>query len=464
MLEFIDTHIHLDDERYQEDLPEVLVRARQAGVSTLINAGSTVEANVNILKLLQEQPELYGAVGLHPHEFPAHSLDVLKTLPLQLAQEKIVALGEIGLDYHVFPDYPAPDHDAQQQAFRAQLRLARIFELPLIVHVREAMEDALRLLREEGPFPQGGVLHCYSSGVEDLPAVLNLGFFIGIGGPVTYPKAEATRQAVRAAPLERLLLETDAPYLPPQSHRGQRHEPAWMLESAAAVAELRGLSLEQLAQATSANAKGLFKLGPIHPGTIVYDIQGHLYINLTNRCSSHCRFCPRKVRRQVRGYDLTLKREPLAKEIITAIGDPKDYAEIVFCGFGEPTLRLPVLLEVARAVKAKGGRVRVNSNGQADKIFEHDILPACQGLVDTWSISVNTINEQDYMRMVQPATGAGTLAAVMDFARRAAADFEVVISDVDMPGIDLRGLAAFAQQIGARYRGRHYQQLGEPEE
>lgn len=463
-MELIDTHIHLDDERYQEDLEAVLDRGLQAGIGTYVNAGSTVAANRKILELIKAHPQIYGAVGLHPHEFSGQAWQqALQELPMQLAQEKVVAVGEIGLDYHVFPDFPAPDREAQLQAFRAQLRLARIFELPLIVHVREAMDDALRLLGEEGPFPNGGVMHCYSGGEEELQAVLDLGFSIGIGGPVTYPKAESVRRAVRAVPPERLLLETDAPYLPPQRHRGQRHEPAWMKESADAIAEVKGLSLAELARVTTANAKRLFKLEPGRPGTMVYDIQGHLYVNLTNRCSSHCRFCPRKVRRQVQGYDLTLAREPLAGEIIAAIGDPKAYAEIVFCGFGEPTLRLPVLLEVAGAVKAKGGKVRVNSNGQADKIFPHDILPACRGLVDTWSISVNTVNEQDYMHYIRPATGPGTLTAVMAFARRAAAGFEVIISDVDMPGVDLSGLEDFARQIGARYRERHYQQLGEPE-
>lgn len=464
MMELIDTHLHLDDEQYDQDLMEVLARAEANGVTTMVNAGSTAGANLKLLSLIKSHQPIFGAVGLHPHEFPEQALQQLDMLPMQLAQEKIVALGEIGLDYHIFSDYPPPNHEAQQAAFAAQLSLAKKFELPVMVHVREAMEDALAMLQAAGPFPNQGVLHCYSGGTAYLEQVLDLGFFIGIGGPVTYPKSDDMRAVVAAVPLERLLLETDAPYLPPQGKRGKRHEPAWIMDSARLMADLKGMSLEELAEATTQNAQQLFKLKPNSIGPIVYDIDNHLYVNLTNRCSSRCTFCPREVNRVVKGYDLTLAREPFAQEVIDKIGDPKRFHEIVFCGFGEPTLRLPVLLAIAQAVKARGGTVRVNTNGQCDALFGQDILPMTKDLVDHWSISVNTMNAADYERAMRPATGPNTHAAVLDFARRAVNWAKVTVSDVDMPGMDIKGVEAFAQAIGASYRGRHFQRLGQPGE
>ncbi len=471
-MDLIDTHVHLEDEAFDPDRVAVIEQAGAVGVKTMINAGSTPTANCAAQLLTKEFPGLFAAAGVHPHEFPDLGVEKLADLPGQLCQEKVVALGEIGLDYHVFPDYPPPHPEAQQAAYRSQLRLARIFELPLIIHVREAQADALRLLREQGPFPNAGVFHCYAGGTEFLAECLELGFYIGVGGPVTYPKADALRAALRQAPADRLLLETDAPYLPPQTRRGKRNEPAAIREVAEAVAALRGMSPDTLAAQTSENARRLFKLNPFDSGCFTYAIKDRLYVNLTNRCSSDCTFCPRRVSRRVQEFDLTLQREPLARELITAIGDPKAFREIVFCGFGEPLLRLPTLLDVARAVKARGGRVRVDTNGQAALIHGRDILPDCEGLVDEWSVSLNTADPEQYQRIVRPAGGASAPqagrevhAGVITFIQQAVQrGFRVTVTAVELPEIDARALPQRAAQLGAHYRGRVPQRLGEPED
>ncbi len=462
---WVDSHIHLEDEAYDPDRDAVLARAKAAGVDCWVNAGSTQAANRAMLKWLPQEPAAVGAIGLHPHEFATDpEAAVFADVPTQLSQEKIVALGEIGLDYHVFKDFPAPNQGAQQAAFRHQLRLARIFELPLIVHVREAYDDALRILKEEGPFPWGGVLHCYAGGPELLPAILDLGFYVGIGGPVTYPSGEAIRRVVEQAPFERLLLETDAPYLPPQSRRGQRNEPALLPEIGAAVALARGCSRDEVAAQTTANAQRLFRLGASTNDVRVYPIQNHLYVNLTNRCSANCVFCPRRVSRQLHAYDLTLAREATAAEILSDMGDARRYAEVVFCGFGEPVLRLPTLLAVAREVKKQGVRVRVNTNGHADLIYGRDILPECVGVVDEWSVSLNSADPEQYDRLVQPASGPHALESVKAFVARAVqAGFSVTTTAVEMPAVDVRAVAELSRQLGARYRGRIPQRLGEPE-
>lgn len=464
MTGWLDTHLHLEDEAFDPDREAVLERALASGVGTLINAGSTPRDNRAAGELCRTIPRLFRTVGFHPHEFPGLPGEEWRSLPAELSAEKVVGVGETGLDYHLFKDFPPPDRKAQEEGFRRQLRLARIFELPLVLHVREAFSDALRILGEEGPFPNGGVMHCYAGGAEYLDAVLGLGLHLGVGGTATYPKAAAVHAAVREAPLERLILETDAPYLPPQPHRGKRNEPAWLVQAGEAAARIRGISTEALAAQTTENALRLFKLREGNPGVMVYDLSGHLYVNLTNRCSADCVFCPRRVNRRVQQYELTLQREPLAAELITAIGNPARYAEIVFCGFGEPTLRLPTLLSVARAVKAQGGRVRVNTNGMADLLYGEDILPQCRGLVDEWSVSLNSADRDQHHRLVRSAAGPGAHDAVIDFIRRAVRQgFMTVVTCVELPEVDARAVADVARALGARFRGRLPQRLGEPE-
>ncbi|MEW6517051.1 MAG: TatD family hydrolase [candidate division FCPU426 bacterium] len=464
-MRLIDTHVHLEDPAFDADREQVIARARQAGVEAFLNAGSTVAANAAALALAPRVEGMALGIGLHPHEFPRQGLEAVEALPAQLCQESVVALGEIGLDFHQFPEYPAPDREAQLRAFRRQLWWAKVFELPPVVHVREAQAEALAELRAAGPWPWGGVLHCYSGEETHLAESLDLGFSLGIGGPVTYPRAGGLRAAVQQAPLDRLLLETDAPYLPPQSRRGQRNEPAAVAEVAAAVARVRGLAAEEVAERTSASAERLFKLSPEDPGQWLYELKGHLYVNLTNRCSANCAFCPRRVSRRLQQYELTLRREPKAAELLAAIGDARRYSEVVFCGFGEPLLRLPTLLAVARGVKAQGARVRVDTNGHADCLFGRDILPECRGVVDAWSVSLNSTDPAQYLELVRPATGPETLPAVQSFIRRAAAaGFEVTATAVELPAVDAGQVRRFAEQAGARYRGRTPQRLGEPEE
>jgi TatD DNase family protein len=209
----------------------------------------------------------------------------------------------------------------------------------------------------------------------------------------------------------------------------------------------------------------LFRLEPGDPGALVYDLRGHRYVNLTNRCSADCAFCPRRRDRRLHGLDLTLRREPTVAEVMAAIGDPKAHAEIVFCGFGEPVLRLPALLEIGRQVRARGGRVRVNTNGQADLIFGRDILPSCRDAVDEWSVSLNTMDTAQYQRLVRPAAGPDVLTAVQAFAARAAqSGFRVTATAVEMSDVDGTALQAWCRSTGVRYRGRALARLDEPED
>ncbi|MBN1483981.1 MAG: TatD family hydrolase [Chloroflexia bacterium] len=251
-----DTHTHLAVDRFDEDRPEVLERARQRGVREMLVVGYDLASSAAALSLVQREMGLYAAVGIQPHYAQQVQPQDLEQL-LQLAQQPgVVALGEIGLDYY----RDRAPRSSQRQLFREQLALAKELGLPVVIHSREASRDLLEDLLEAG---QGvrGVMHCFSGSLEQAQDFMALGFYISLAGPVTYPRAEDAWQVAREVPLERLLIETDCPWLPPQAHRGQRNEPAYLVETAARIAELRGIDLEQLAEATTGNARSLFLQG-----------------------------------------------------------------------------------------------------------------------------------------------------------------------------------------------------------
>ena len=258
-----DTHCHLDIDKFDDDREAVLNRARDAGVSLMLNPAFDLESSRRAIALAQANNDIVAAVGIHPTDtasFGAATLDELRAMIVEARQRtparKIVAaIGEIGLDYY----WKTVPHDTQAEAFIAQLGFAREMNLPVIIHCRDAYEDTLEILRRHG---QGLrlVMHSFLGEAHHLRAILDLGYFIGLGGPVTYPSANRLRDIVQVAPLEKILIETDAPYLAPQAHRGKRNEPAYVRLVAEKIAELHGLSLEEVARATLQNGCALFGL------------------------------------------------------------------------------------------------------------------------------------------------------------------------------------------------------------
>lgn len=252
---FVDSHCHLNYKGLVEDQDAVLARAADAGVSAMLNISTRKREWADIIATAEKAPNIWASVGIHPHEADSHA-DV-DTAQLVAASDhpKVIAIGETGLDYF----YDHSDREQQQESFRAHLVASRETGLPVIVHTRDAEEDTARILREEmgkGPFP--GVIHCFTASGEFADIALELGLFISISGIVTFKNAQDLRETAARIPEERLLIETDSPFLAPVPHRGKSCEPAFVADTGRFLADLRGVSVEQLAQTTADNFYTLF--------------------------------------------------------------------------------------------------------------------------------------------------------------------------------------------------------------
>lgn len=256
-MNFVDTHCHLNDEKFSADLAEVWRRANELGVSRVINFGDTLKSSAAVVALAEKFSGMFAGVGIHPEEISdfEEKNSVEKIIELA-AQKKVVAIGEIGLDYYWEKDSGA--RLLQQKIFIRQLDIARQLNLPVCIHEREAHGDSLKILKTEARGLRG-VLHCYSGSLEMAREVWKLGWLIGVDGPLTFKNSAKLPEIVKAAPREMLLIETDAPYLAPVPNRGKRNEPAFVVDVAKKIAELRGEELEFVAQYTTENAEHLYK-------------------------------------------------------------------------------------------------------------------------------------------------------------------------------------------------------------
>lgn len=250
-----DTHCHINDKAYSRDMAEVITRAREAGVKEMNVVGCDWESSLSAVEIAQREQGIYAVVGVHPSDSHTYCDELEEALYSWAKEEKVVAIGEIGLDYH----YPDTDKEVQAIVFRRQLKVAHEVGLPIVIHTRDAMADTFKILKEErqaGDYR--GVFHCYSGSYEDGLTALKLGFYLGVDGPLTYPNSRKLPEIVKKVPLERLLIETDCPYLTPQQYRGKRNEPSYVRFVAEKIAEIRGITYQEVAKATTDNAHRLF--------------------------------------------------------------------------------------------------------------------------------------------------------------------------------------------------------------
>jgi len=252
-----DSHAHLTDDRLRGDLDGVLARARAAGVTRLLTVSAEVGDFDDVVGVATAHDGVFAAVGVHPHEAKSYADEHEAALRRLAAHPKVVALGEMGLDYH----YDHSPRDVQREVFRRQIRLAHEVGLPIIVHTREAENDTASILAEERAGEVGGVLHCFTGTHRLAELALNLGLCISFSGVVTFPNAEEIREVAALVPADRLLVETDCPYLAPVPHRGRRNEPAFVVATARRVAELRGVTLAEIAASSNATFDRVFRVG-----------------------------------------------------------------------------------------------------------------------------------------------------------------------------------------------------------
>jgi len=253
-MNLFDSHCHLENGRFEEDLPEVMARMKDAGVNRCILAGSDMETSEQIVALTKEHAHVYGVVGIHPHDAKTWTDDCAERLAQWVKEERIVGIGEIGLDYY----YDHSPRDVQKEVFVKQLLLARELEMPAVFHVRDAHGDVLDLLRANRSQLPAGVVHCYSGSVESAREYLDMGFYISFAGPITFKNANKLLDVAKYVPQDRILVESDSPYLAPVPMRGRRNEPTFVQYVAQTVAELRGISAEEMAQAAFENTCRLF--------------------------------------------------------------------------------------------------------------------------------------------------------------------------------------------------------------
>lgn len=268
-MKLVDTHCHLDFDAYDDDLEEVLKRARQTGVERILNPGIDLESSERILQLTERYSDVYAAVGIHPNSATRWKADSNSRLADLARHPSVVAIGEIGLDYY----RDRAPRDLQREVLERQLQVAQDLKLPLVIHVRNADRDdrsciidvlqTLQTWQEERHMESHsdrlGVLHSFSGNAQEARRAVELGFYVGITGPVTFKNAHTMREVVSSVPLRRLLIETDGPFLTPHPHRGQRNEPAYVQHVAQRIAEVKGVSARAVAQSTTENADRLFQ-------------------------------------------------------------------------------------------------------------------------------------------------------------------------------------------------------------
>jgi TatD DNase family protein len=389
-----DTHCHLHFPELCDDLDQVLDRARGAGIAGILVPSLDLPSS-RVSSRIAGERDLWSAAGFHPNHLEEASEDNFRGIGRLCLLPQAAAVGETGLD-HYRDRFP---RELQLFWFQRHVHLAQALELPLVVHSRGAEEEVLDVLPRNPPFPV--ILHSWNGGSEATGKAVARGFHLGFTGAVTYRRS-VPAGIFDAVPRELVLAETDAPFLPPEPFRGRRNEPAHTRETVRWIAGRWGVPVAEACSVLWENSLRAFRL---HPGNrrthLVYPMEGRLYVNLTGQCNSDCIFCVRKQRDGIGGYYLRHRAEPSRESVLAALeaARPRDYSEVVFCGYGEPTLRPDLLAEAADAASAAGVETRLNTNGlcldHLGPLETADLLKRFTRV----SISLNASGASEYRRV-----------------------------------------------------------------
>jgi len=468
---FVDSHAHLFSKDFDADRDEVIQRAKDAGVDYIVNPGTDLATGKESIALAEKYDMMFACVGFHPHDASKADERSLKEIERLSHHPKVVAIGEIGLDYH----YNFSPPERQREVFAQQIDIAIERDLPIVIHSREAEADTLRIVEDKvktNPLwrsglqnefdrypPPKGVFHCFPGDVAMARKVIDWGFYVSIPGPVTYgskpSKPNSMIDVASKISAEHILLETDSPYLAPVPHRGKRNEPSNIPLIAKKISELQELSVDDIAVTSSFGVYKLFGIGKFPEPVYAYKLRDSLYLNITIRCNADCVFCDRKGEAIIKGHNLRIEKEPTVEEVIRAIGDPATFKEIVFCGYGEPTIRLDVIKDVSRWIKSHGGKVRLNTDGHGNVINHKNIVPELVGLVDSISISLNSADPKEYGELMR-IDGEKMFPAMIEFAKECMKhQFDVTMTIVDLDSANEDRARQFVErEVGAKFRNR----------
>ncbi|MBK7630317.1 MAG: YchF/TatD family DNA exonuclease [Ignavibacteriales bacterium] len=451
---FIDTHAHLFFENYKDDIDEVINRAKENGIDYIIIPATDLKTASEAISLAEKYEQVYATVGIHPHDTKDWNESLIPEIEKLSKHPKIVAIGEIGLDYY----YDFSPKDQQIKAFKSQLELAIKLELPVVIHNRDSDEEMLDIIKSYCGTGLKAQFHCYNGSVDDAIELMKMNHFISFTGNITFKKSDGLREILKHVDLNHLLLETDSPFMTPVPYRGKRNEPAYVTSVAKQIADVHKISIEEVGRITSLNSFRFFGIGSLPKTSYTYLLGNSLYINITNRCNADCTFCRRKEDPFLRGYNLGMKKseEPTADVYIKEIGDPTKYDEIVFCGYGEPTIRWGIVKEIAKYVKENGGKTRINTDGHGNLINKRDITPEMKDLIDIVSISFNSFDSKQYAKLMR--VSENHFEEMKNFARLAKPFVKkVVMSVVSLDEVEIeKSRKVVEEEIGAEFRVRNY--------
>jgi TatD DNase family protein len=449
----VDSHAHLFLPNFNGEVEAVINRAKEKGVEYILVPGTDLITSAQAIELAEKYKGLYAAVGVHPHDTKNWEDEWLEELEKLAKHPKVVGIGEIGLDYY----YDFSPREIQIDAFRKQLDLAVKLNLPVIIHNREASDDLMDIIREYKESGLRAQFHCFAGTKSDARELIELGHFISFAGNLTFKNADGLREIAASIQIDNMLLETDSPFLTPVPFRGKRNEPANVVLIAEKLAEVQNLTFDDITRTTAYSAYKLFGIGEKPKLSFTYKIGNSLYVNVTNRCNADCVFCDRKGEAMVKGYNLKMSKEqePPAEVYIKEIGDPKQYKEIVFCGYGEPTIRWDVVKKIAKYVKENGGRTRLNTDGHGNAINKRDITEDFPGLIDEVSISLNSPDPKQYAKLMR--IDEKFFYEMLDFTKKAKRYAHVVMTIVGLNEVDSEKAKKFVtEELGVDFREREY--------
>ena len=411
--------------------------------------GISPDSSREAAELSEKYQGIFAASGIHPNEADLYSTDLFTDIARTVLYPHVLAVGETGLDF--FHKRVSPS--LQVELFEKHIHLAGIFGLTLIVHSRDAEERVLTVLGENPGVPV--IMHCYTGPDKIAQEAADRGFFIGFAGPLTYRRNDRLRKLAGSLPKEQVLVETDAPYLTPEPVRGERNEPCYVTHTAGVLADLWNMDMLSASKILLDNSLRAFQLAPVPRTDLVYMLYNRIYMNITGRCTNHCSFCVRDRTDGIGGYYLKHHEEPPDKRLKDIVGalQPEWAEEIVFCGYGEPTMRPELLLALAKTAAEKGFSVRLNTNGLClERLSPEETLALLEPFNDV-SVSLNAPDMEEYNAVCIPENDSAW-DRLQEFIQLSRKTCRTRLTAVRYPGADIKSIAAYAEKISLPLRIR----------